>query len=212
MRRPRLSRAEIRALRRQRRSRLESLLAVDDAVERLVRELRRTHELTRTVIVYTSDNGHLLDQHRLVGKERAYRESVGVPLLVRGPGFPAGIRRYEPAGNIDLAPTVLDVARTNPRRHTDGVSLRVLARNSRAEADRALVVERDRPAGHPYQGVRTRRWVLVLHDRGAVELYDLARDPFELRNRAGDPRYADERRKLMSRLRELRDCVGTSCR
>lgn len=212
LRRPRLSRAEIRALRRQYRSRLESLLAVDDAVERLVRALRRTHELRRTVIVFTSDNGYLLGQHRLDGKELAYEESVGVPLLVRGPGFPAGIRRYQPAGNIDLAPTVLDVARRNPHRHTDGVSLRALARNGTAEAGRALVLERDRPAGHPYQGVWTRRWVLVRHDRGAVELYDLARDPFELRNRAADPRYADQRRELMRRLRELRDCAGTSCR
>jgi N-acetylglucosamine-6-sulfatase len=213
MRRPRLSRTEIGALRRQHRSRLESLLAVDDAVERLVRTLRRTHELRRTLIVFTSDNGYLLGQHRLHGKELAFEESAGVPLLVRGPGLPAGRRSYQLAGNIDLAPTVLDAAQKNPHRYTDGVSLRVLARNPEASNGRALVLERDRPQGRPYQGVRTRRWVIVRHGGGgALELYDLARDPFELRNRARDPRYADERRQLMRRLRALGDCVGPSCR
>jgi N-acetylglucosamine-6-sulfatase len=64
----------------------------------------------------------------------------------------------------------------------------------------------------PHQGVRTRRWVLVRHGGGALELYDLARDPFELRNRARDPHYAAERRRLMKLLRALGDCAGTSCR
>jgi N-acetylglucosamine-6-sulfatase len=84
------------------------------------------------LIVFTSDNGCLLGQHRLHGKELAFEESAGVPLLVRGPGLPAGRRSYQLAGNIDLAPTVLDAAQKNPHRYTDGVSLRVLARNPEA--------------------------------------------------------------------------------
>ncbi len=212
LRRPSLGRAEIRALERLYRSRLESLLAVDDAVERLIDELRRSHELRRTLVVFTSDNGYLLGEHRLDGKELAYEESAGVPLLVRGPGFPAGIVRDQPVGNIDLAPTVLDAAGQDPRRHTDGVSLRPLARDGDAGADRALVIERDRPAGQPYRALRTQRWVLVRHEEGGVELYDLETDPYELENRADDPSYLAEREDLTRRLQALQDCSGTGCR
>ena len=88
----------------------ESLLSVDDAVQRLVGALKATHELQNTVIIYTSDNGYMLGEHRQTRKELAYEESAGVPLLVRGPGFPVGVRRNQVVGNIDLAPTVLDIA------------------------------------------------------------------------------------------------------
>jgi N-acetylglucosamine-6-sulfatase len=212
MREPRLRDGVIAALRRQYRSRLESLLAVDDAVEQLVRTLKSAHELHRTVIIYTSDNGYMLGEHRQRGKELAYKESAGVPLLVRGPGFPAGVQRNQVVGNIDLAPTVLDVARRNEDRHTDGISLRVPARSPRARAGRALLIERAHAEGQPFQAVRTKRWMFVHYRHGALELYDLARDPYELRNRARDRRYADERRQLLKRVDALRACLGESCR
>ena len=88
------------------RSRLESLLAVDDAVGNLIRTLRRTGELDHTVVIFTSDNGYLLGQHRQIGKELPYEESMRVPLIVRGPGFPSGARRRQLVANIDLAPTI----------------------------------------------------------------------------------------------------------
>ncbi len=212
MREARLGHHEISALRRLYRSRLESLLSVDDAVKRLVGALKATHELQNTVIIYTSDNGYMLGEHRQTRKELAYEESAGVPLLVRGPGFPVGVRRNQVVGNIDLAPTVLDIAGKNPHRHTDGVSLRPLAQNPEAKTNRAVVIERDRQEGHPFQAVRTQRWILIHQRGGALELYDLAHDPYELRNVARERRYAERRRVLMKRVRALRRCAGKSCR
>src|SRR6185295_3094787 len=112
---PRLSNSEIRQLRLEYHSRLESLLAVDDLVRGLVHQLRATGELDNTYIVFTSDNGFMLGQHRRHGKLSVYEESVRVPLIIRGPGLPARQVRSQLTANIDLAPTILDAASTPPR-------------------------------------------------------------------------------------------------
>ena len=95
------------------RSRLGSLLAVDDAVNRILKTLRRVGELRNTYVVYTSDNGVMLGEHRQRGKVELYEESARVPLIVRGPNVPRGEVRRQVVGNIDLAPTVLEIARAD---------------------------------------------------------------------------------------------------
>ncbi len=96
-RRPRLDGAHVNRLRTIYRSRMESLLAVDDLVRGLVHELRATGELDRTYIVFTSDNGFMLGQHRVKGKSKAYEESVRVPPGDPRPGL-AGGTGARPAG------------------------------------------------------------------------------------------------------------------
>jgi N-acetylglucosamine-6-sulfatase len=81
------------ALTRHNRERLRALRAVDDMVETVVDALRETGRLDSTYVVYSSDNGFHMGQHRLfVGKTTAYEEDIHVPLIVRGPGVPAGQR------------------------------------------------------------------------------------------------------------------------
>src|SRR5581483_5531814 len=97
---PRLGAAARAALRRNYVGRMESLLSVDRAVRGLVAGLRRAGELRRTVIIYTSDNGYLLGEHRMTGKKPVlYEELVRVPLMVRGPGFTPGERVAAPVSN-----------------------------------------------------------------------------------------------------------------
>jgi arylsulfatase A-like enzyme len=121
LRRPRLrprTVAEIGALYRQR---LESLKAVDDAVERIVDGLRDAGELERTLIVFTSDNGYLAGEHRLGhGKAQVYEPAIRVPLMIRGPGVPRASRPSQLVTNADLAPTILDVADATAGRPQDG--------------------------------------------------------------------------------------------
>jgi N-acetylglucosamine-6-sulfatase len=207
----RLRHKDIRRLTTLYRSRLESLLAVDDAVGRLIHTLRRAGELDRTVFIFTSDNGFLLGQHRQTGKELPYEESMRVPLIVRGPGFPAGARRRQLVANIDLAPTITSVARAPGRRRMDGVSLVPLARHPARGRRRDILFERSHFEGRSFAAIRTRRYVLVKWHRGR-ELYDLKRDPDELRNRAGVPTYARVRRALVPRLHDLRKCRRRGCR
>jgi N-acetylglucosamine-6-sulfatase len=207
LREPRLTPPELRELRRLSLSRRESLLAVDEAVGQIVAELRTSGRLEDTVIIYTSDNGYLLGEHRLVGgKSLPYRGIAGVPLIIRGPGFDQGTRERAPVGNVDLAPTIADLAGLEPTREPDGRSLVSLGDDRTAADDRALLLE-----GRSYAAVRTRRFLYVEHESEATELYDLRRDPFELESLDSGPAYEKTRTRLADALAKLRDCAGSEC-
>src|SRR5215208_3608483 len=121
---PSLTSAEVGSLRNQYRQRLRSLQSVDEMVGRLVGVLRETGELSNTYIVFTSDNGLHLGEHRINKKKwTAYEEAIRVPLLVRGPGVPRGVSRSQMALNNDLAPTFASWAGLTPPAFVDGRSL-----------------------------------------------------------------------------------------
>ncbi len=106
------------------RRRLQSLQAVDELIERLVGALEATGQLGRTYLFFTSDNGFHLGQHRLPqGKNTAYEEDIRVPLIVRGPGVPAGRVIEHLAANTDLAPTFAELAGLAAPEFVDGRSL-----------------------------------------------------------------------------------------
>lgn len=193
------------------RGRLESLLAVDRMVGGLVASLRRSGQLDNTVIVFTSDNGFMLGQHGLTGKSFPYEESVRTPLVIRGPGFPANQSRSALIANIDLAPTIVDLAGAGAGLEMDGRSLLPIAAGA-SGGDRAIGLEL-LTKKHRYVAVRTRRYMLARYlADGSLELYDLRRDPYELRNVSADPGYSGVLRRLEARLRVISACAGASCR
>ena len=197
------------------RARLESLQAVDEMVERLVDALEETGQLDRTVILYTSDNGFFSGEHRIPGgKLLPYEESIRVPLIIRGGGFPAGRTAKQPVANIDLAPTIVRLTGVKARRTMDGQSLLPLALDPSLGKDRALLVEglSQNSARPSYEGIRTSRWLYVEYRTGAKELYDLQADPLQLVNRSGAPALRAVRADLAQRLAKLRKCAGKSCR
>ena len=113
------------------RKRLQSLQAVDEAVASLVDTLKANGQLDNTFIVFTSDNGFHLGQHRLVmGKQTAYEEDIHVPLIVRGPGVPAGRVVQHFSGNVDLAPTFAELGGATAPAFVDGRSLAPLLRRT----------------------------------------------------------------------------------
>ncbi len=114
---------EIARLEQQERDRLESLMAVDEAVEGILAALQEANRLDTAYIVFTSDNGWLLGQHRYVGKGVPYEEAIRVPMLVRGPGVPAGFTNPLLVANIDLAPTFAELASVQAPDFVDGRSL-----------------------------------------------------------------------------------------
>src|SRR6185436_10665772 len=114
----------------------------DEMVARLVGALAETGELDRTLFVFTSDNGFFHGEHRIKdGKFLPYEEAIRVPLLVRGPGFPAGAAAKQLVANIDLAPTLLFAAGATAGRQLDGVPLQALAADPTVERSRALLLE-----------------------------------------------------------------------
>ena len=219
--RPLLSTGAIAMARNRNRSRLASLLAVDDLVAKVVRALRASGELENTVIMFTSDNGFEQGQHRIPnGKQQPYEESLRVPLLIRGPGVPRGAVRDQLAANIDLAPTIAGFAHAKPGHSVDGESLLpTLDRPDRRDG-RAIVIENwcqtneacFDPEVPRYRGVRTDLYKYVRYPSGEAELYDLTRDPYELASRHAAPASAKQRRALGKLLDRLELCKARDCR
>jgi N-acetylglucosamine-6-sulfatase len=156
-------------------------------------------------------------EHRVRGgKLLPYEPSIRVPLLMRGPGIPAGVTRAQLVWNGDVAPTILAATGASAAFPLDGRSLLPFARDAAVRDDRALLLEgppKPRSNGLPrYIGVRTRRAKYVEHLGGARELYDLAADPYELDNLAGTAAERPLRARLKAELERLRGCAGASCR
>jgi arylsulfatase A-like enzyme len=121
---PYLSLADIHTYRVYWDKQLESLRSVDDGVKALIDTLGSLHRLRNTYIMFTSDNGFFFGEHRLIGgKFLSYEPSTHVPFLIRGPHIKAGTESGEIVGNIDVAPTILELAGVTPDKSIDGRSI-----------------------------------------------------------------------------------------
>jgi N-acetylglucosamine-6-sulfatase len=205
--RPRLSADQIADIQRRYRCELESLLSVDEGVGEVVHELDKERLLDDTLLIYTSDNGFFHGEHRIPGgKMRIYEESIRVPLAIRGPGIPEGVNVSDLTINADLAPTIVEVANADPGLEMDGRSLIPVTIQPGIEQGRELLIEEP-----GFKAIRTERYMYAEHRGGARELYDLNKDPFELRSRHADGAYRSVKAQLAARLHELQVCAGSSC-
>jgi arylsulfatase A-like enzyme len=200
---PPLSPATITAVTRRYRATLASLLAVDDAVAAIVRALQQTGKLGNTLIIFTSDNGFLFGEHRVGGKTYFYEPSIRVPLILRGPGIPRGIRR-ELVTNADLAPTIVKATGVTPGRVMDGRPLF-------PAANRPAVFLEALNNRNSVTGLRTTQFTYIEWKDGFRELYDLRTDRHQLTNRAMTSAYAAVRDQLAQRLAQVRSCAGAAC-
>ncbi|HEU0024197.1 MAG TPA: sulfatase [Thermoleophilaceae bacterium] len=192
--------------------RLESLLAVDEGIARILGALRGAGELDDTLVVFTSDNGFFHGEHRVPsGKVLVYEPSVRVPLILRGPGVPKGERRHQLVTNADLAPTILEAAGGRPGKVQDGRSLFGLLRDGGREWGRDLLIEGNIPGGG-FDALRTYRYLYAAYSTGERELYDLELDPHQLQSLHADPSYRRVKAGLARRLAALKDCAGRACR
>jgi len=153
------------------RRRIQSLQAVDELVARVLWALQINGELDQTYVLFTSDNGFHMGEHRFrPGKYTAYEEDVHVPLVVRGPGIAAGRVRDDLAMSVDLAPTFADLAGATLGIRTDGRSLvPLLTGGGPAPADWrqvALLEQRPFPQQAPATGTTGHAGVLEPPDPG----------------------------------------------
>jgi MYXO-CTERM domain-containing protein len=183
---------------------------LDVGIERIVETLAARGELENTYIVFTSDNGYHLGQHRFLnGKFQVYEEDIRVPLIIRGPGVQAGATVEQMAVNIDLAPTMAQWGQASPNRVMDGQSLMPLlgpgGETQPWREDFLVEIFRHLPPsqnGDVILALRTEHELYVEYRSGPRELYDLDSDPYQLENvyAFADPAHIA---KLSQRLAEL---------
>ena len=189
--------------------------SVNEAVADIVDSLRESGELDNTLVIFSSDNGYLLGEHRLDGKVWGFQESLRVPLLMRGPGIKAGTKSSQIATWIDLAPTIVDAADALASRRMDGLSLLPVAAGEKIRRTPLIQAGPRKPMGTrswSYRGVTTKRYTLMRWNKtGFVELDDRKNDPYELQNRAKKKRYRAVRKDLIRRTDRLKGCRGEAC-
>ena len=226
-----LTAANIRYINRIFRKRAESDLAVDDLINRIKAALRATGQLRNTYIVFNSDNGLHTGEYRLMpGKLTAFDTDIHVPLVIDGPGVPAGVTTSGMAENTDLAKTFEQIAGTSAP--CDGHSLMPLLSQAPPPADwrNAVLVEHHGPdlqshyddedpdgqdfkVGNPttYEAMRTPDFLYVEYRDGEREFYDLRSDPQELHNLASSLSAA-ALGQLHTKLQALERChTGDAC-
>lgn len=204
------------------RKRAQAVQAVDDMIGRLEAELAAKGLADRTYIVFSSDNGYHMGEHRLMpGKMTAFDTDIRVPLVVAGPGVPAGRTAVQLAENIDLRPTFDDLGGVRAPATVDGHTLVPLLHGA-APGDwrSAVLVEHHGPVNGPtdpdlpengsgnppsYEAVRTANAVYVEYADGEREYYDVAHDADELANTAGELSPAEQAR-LHTTLAAMEAC------
>lgn len=279
---PKLGNGKLVGIDNRRRSRLEMLRSVDDAVAAIVRALAAEGQLDNTYILFTSDNGYFSGEHRIrQGKYLPHDPASHVPLMISGPGIPAGGISSELVSNVDIASTIAQLAGASPRLAQDGRSLLPHAQQPTLRTTRPILLEGDTGSNiddegaegltthnaadfarfqkhvrrekkrlrkrclrlrrtsprrallcyrqgvrnieqepvdtiyklqaPAYRGIRTDRYALFLYGTGEVELYDMWRDPNQLKSVSKNKRYRSVRKTLLAELDRLARCSEASC-
>ncbi|MFM8358368.1 MAG: sulfatase/phosphatase domain-containing protein, partial [Verrucomicrobiota bacterium] len=194
---------------------LACVQSVDDGVGRVLDWLDAQGLGDNTLLVYTSDQGFFLGEHGLYDKRFMYEPSLRMPFLARWPaGIPAGTVSRAIAVNCDFAPTFLDLAGVPVPAEMQGRSLRPLFAGGRpADWRDAMYYRYYHDPGHhdtrAHYGIRTERHKLIhFWRKDQWELYDLEKDPEEMRNLHGDPSLGPLVQDLRGRLARLQAELG----
>ncbi len=188
-----------------------ALSAVDESLGRVLAWLEKNGHADDTIVMLMGDNGFMFGEHGLIDKRNAYEESMRVPLLAWGTGLREGHVVENIAANIDIAPTVLDVAGVDSPSQFEGRSLYPLARGETVDVWREDLLyeyywEFNYPSTPTTFALRTDDYKFISYHGiwDTEELYDMKRDPKEMNNLINDVKYAkivaELRHKLFSRL------------
>ena len=186
---------------------------IDHNVGRILSTLEDRGLAENTIVIYISDHGDWLGDHGLILKGPMHYEGLlRVPLILRGPGVPAGQRVPEPVSTLDLAPTFADLAGTAPLHAVHGTSLRPVweGRETRAYAYNEWELLPTRAGvALSLRTVRTRTHKLTVDlQSGAGELYDLVADPDEMENLWDQHKAADMQAQLYAMAMARPDDAG----
>ncbi|HMV50032.1 MAG TPA: sulfatase [Blastocatellia bacterium] len=194
---------------------LACVQSVDDNIGRFLDFLNKSGLAENTIVIYTSDQGFFLGEHNFFDKRFMYEESLRMPFLIRWPSkIKAGSVSKGMILNVDFAPMMLDAAGVKVPADMQGRSfLPLLAGRTPKDWRTSMYYRYYHPAHHnvaAHYGVRTERYKLIYFNKlNQWELYDLEKDPVEMKNVYSDPAYqkiVEQLKKELNRLRkELKD-------
>ena len=191
---------------------LRSLIAVDESLGKVIETLEKIGELENTVIIYSSDNGYFMGEHTFKDKRLAYENSIRVPMIIRYPRLiKENTEINEQCLNIDLAPTILELAGIDKPDYMQGESMLDLIRGKNVKKWRkSILFEYYVDDAWPYAGpdqlaVRTKNFKLVDNflENDIDELYDLINDPGEMNNLINDEEYETIELELRNESKRL---------
>jgi arylsulfatase A-like enzyme len=186
---------------------LRAALALDDSVGAVLGALERAGRDRDTYVLFMSDNGFFLGEHRLGDKRLAYEEALRVPMVMKGPGLAPRVVTSISL-NIDVAPTLLDLAGLGVPMSMQGKSLAAVLRGQAAGVRDAFLYEyapdERLPVIPAIRALRTAGQKYVTYPgAGECELYDLGADPGEVTNLCERPEWRARRGELQARLEQL---------
>lgn len=189
------------------KNQMRCLTSIDEGIGQMLKALEETKQLDNTLVIFTSDNGYFWGEHGLGDKRAAYEESIRVPLFVRYPKMiKAGSTREQSVLNVDIAPTLLELAGTPVPKEMHGRSLVPVFKGNPKNWRDAILTEYFAEERFPniaaWQSVRTPRWKYIHYTEltDADELYDLKADPGELKNLIREAKAQAELNRLQQEL------------
>ncbi len=185
----------------------ETLLSVDEAVEAIMDKLSEKGVLDNTILIFMGDNGYSFGSHRWMEKGCEFEECIKVPLLVRYPfDTSIGGARTETrmVQNVDIAPTIAELAGVTVQGPVDGMSFVRLLNNEVVNWRTSLLLRSPDGAPGKFWGVRTTEWKYIELSTGEKELYSMVNDPYELTNIANQSQHAAIQASLAAELARLK--------
>ncbi|WP_290566746.1 sulfatase/phosphatase domain-containing protein, partial [Akkermansia sp.] len=194
---------------------LGCLLSVDDSIGRLMNYLDKEGLSKDTLVIYCGDQGFYMGEHGMYDKRWIFEESLRMPLIMRWPGkIPAGTRNNAMVQNIDYAPTIVSAAGADTPENMNtfqGVSLLPTASTGKTPdnwRDAIYYCFYENPGEHNaprHDGIRTDRYTLsYIWTSDEWMLFDMKKDPMQMKNVIDDPAYKSTVEKLKKRYHELR--------
>ena len=177
----------------------------DEQIGRIVRALKETGAYDNTIIVFSSDQGVAIGSHGLMGKQNLYEHSMCVPLVFAGPGIPKGKTVDAFSYHFDIYPTICDLVGAPVPASLEGKSLAPVLRGQSSGVRDTIFLAYI----NCQRAVRRGRWKLIRYPEiDRTQLFDLARDPYELEDLSGDAAQAGRIRELTGIMREQQTLYG----
>ncbi|MCA9113548.1 MAG: sulfatase-like hydrolase/transferase [Planctomycetaceae bacterium] len=171
---------------------------LDAQIGRVLAALEKSGQQDNTIVIFTSDHGLAVGSHGLRGKQSMYEHTIGVPLILAGPGIPRNEHRDAQCYLRDLFPTTCDLAGLEIPDSVEGRSLRPVLDGSREEIYEAVFGM----FRNSQRMIRTAGWKLIDYPQaGRRQLFDLQHDPLEKNDLSRDPQHMAKQQELLARLR-----------